>query len=435
MNTAIRIALCGIIVCIVSSGATFAAPLPSLTLDQAVKEAKDMSPELKRAESAAEASSWGRLESFAAYLPKVNFRVDHFLDYKFQQLHFGVQSVDAAYPLTLLTIEGTWTLFDGFAGWNNYQASRLQYSAAQDKLNRVDFQLSKEVQLRFYQALAAQFLADVANQNIQTLEEHLNEARIRQKAGVATQFDVLRIEVQLEEARSDKVLSDDQVAITRMKLGQVMGEENDSRLLDGTLPVPKADLVPQDLSLEIKSRPDISAQVKQEEANERSAAAAKAHWLPRFSLFANAQRYDNISNRIDIGSQFNNAYAVGMTLSWSILSGGSDYARQQSAYYHSEESKYGLAGVLLQTETDFKVAKRRYFYGITQYQARVRAVAKAEESVRLAKIGLKAGTRTNTEMLDAELDLMRTRAGVIRAQADAFETLINLELATERNFL
>jgi outer membrane protein TolC len=49
--------------------------------------------------------------------------------------------------------------------------------------------------------------------------------------------------------------------------------------------------------------------------------------------------------------------------------------------------------------------------------------------VRLATLGLKAGTRTHTEVLDAELELFRARAGVIKAQADAMEAFINLELS------
>jgi ATP-binding cassette subfamily F protein 3 len=56
----------------------------------------------------------------------------------------------------------------------------------------------------------------------------------------------------------------------------------------------------------------------------------------------------------------------------------------------------------------------------------------AEESVRLAKLAFKAGNGTNTEVLDAELDLFRSRAGIVRAQMDAAEALLNLESALGR---
>ena len=49
--------------------------------------------------------------------------------------------------------------------------------------------------------------------------------------------------------------------------------------------------------------------------------------------------------------------------------------------------------------------------------------------VRLATIAVKAGTKTHAETLDAELELFRARAGLIRAQIDASEALANLELA------
>jgi outer membrane protein TolC len=49
--------------------------------------------------------------------------------------------------------------------------------------------------------------------------------------------------------------------------------------------------------------------------------------------------------------------------------------------------------------------------------------------VRLARLSYDAGSRTNTDVLDAELDLFRTRAGVVQSQLSAAEALINLELA------
>jgi outer membrane protein TolC len=48
----------------------------------------------------------------------------------------------------------------------------------------------------------------------------------------------------------------------------------------------------------------------------------------------------------------------------------------------------------------------------------------------LAQEGRRAGVRTSTELLDAESDLFRSRAGLITAQMGAIEALVNLELVS-----
>ncbi|MNL85200.1 hypothetical protein D3C87_2134340 [compost metagenome] len=49
--------------------------------------------------------------------------------------------------------------------------------------------------------------------------------------------------------------------------------------------------------------------------------------------------------------------------------------------------------------------------------------------MRLAHGALRAGALTNTEVLDAVLDLNRAKASAVRAQIDAVEALGSLELA------
>ena len=56
-------------------------------------------------------------------------------------------------------------------------------------------------------------------------------------------------------------------------------------------------------------------------------------------------------------------------------------------------------------------------------------ITKSKESVRLAKEGRRVGTRSNTDLLDAESDLYKSEAGAISAQIGAMEALINLELS------
>jgi outer membrane protein TolC len=88
--------------------------------------------------------------------------------------------------------------------------------------------------------------------------------------------------------------------------------------------------------------------------------------------------------------------------------------------------------MILSSANEVEFWKRRYLNSSVLYSAKLRSVEASKESVRIYQNGLKAGTRTNSDLLDAELDLDRSEAGVVKAQLDAIEALLNLELAIGR---
>ena len=56
-------------------------------------------------------------------------------------------------------------------------------------------------------------------------------------------------------------------------------------------------------------------------------------------------------------------------------------------------------------------------------------IERSAEALRLSKAGRKVGVRTNTDILDAQSDLNRSKIAQINAQIGTIESLINLELA------
>lgn len=53
----------------------------------------------------------------------------------------------------------------------------------------------------------------------------------------------------------------------------------------------------------------------------------------------------------------------------------------------------------------------------------------AEEAVRLAQGAVRVGTRTNTDVLDAMVELNRAKASLVKAQIDSIDSLGSVELA------
>ena len=270
----------------------------------------------------------------------------------------------------------------------------------------------------------------MAAQNVKTLEDHLKDVKLFKSAGVSTNYDVLRVDVQMSEAKSELLNTADNIAIERDNLSEVMGFLSDQRQVTGTLPVLTAALV-QSASLDdVAGRGDLQALESRTEAYDYQETAAGKYWFPRFWLYGQYDYYNNKSNGLFDGSSYRNAYQIGLSLTWNIFDGLTSYARsKQSVAEHFQADKTLQIGKI-KAKQDLEFWKRKFVYFCSIYHARVEDIQKSTESVRLAKEGRRAGIRTNSDLLDAELELFRARAGAVNAQLGSTEALIHVELAT-----
>ena len=414
-----------------------AGPMP-LTVPDAIEAGRRNSPELRRLELAVEAASWKKWETLSGHLPQFALNSNYFLAAKYPVLSVSLVpqqpaiTIPSAYPQTNIEVSGSWTFFDGLGTWNLYQAAALGHEAAELELRSAQFHTAESIRVKFFHALAAQQLAEVANQNIETLEHHLHLVEVSEQAGTGTRVDVLRLKAQLEEARAEKILADDNVELAKRILGEVMGLNEAPQTLSASLPVPDENKVARALELKVQDRQDYQAQAKREAASDRMNAAGWGPFAPRISLFAVEQFYgynSTFSPSIVATQGLNNASALGLKLTWNLFDGGSSIARKAQLDAQAKQTVELTRKMLLSATSEFETWKRRYHYNVALFRARQRSVEQSEESVRLAEISVKAGTKTHSEVLDAERDLFRSRAGVIQAQLAAAEALSNLELA------
>jgi outer membrane protein TolC len=406
----------------------------ALDVDSAVAAARQSNPRWLQARAVAEEAAWQPLEALSGNLIKLSVSGTHLFNVKYQlvDLTLGGQAIEfpEIYPQTQLALTASWTLFDGFKTPRETSAAYLTSRAANLELERAAFQLERAVRLRFHQALAAQALAEVAEQNVRTLEDHLKRAQALLRSGEATRFDVLRIQVQLEEAIPEKQAADDAIVIARRALTESMGGEGEGRELAGKLPDPREGRVPPELVVDLSARPDLRAVALRSDAADELRGAAGAWWWPRFSLFAQLEGYNNFD--ASLTSNYRNDYAFGLSLSWSLFDAQA-IARAGMAAARRDSAEQARRQEELRAPVDFETWKRRYGQDVALFKARSRAIESAEEALRLARSGFSAGTRTGTDVLDAEADLTRARAGLIRAQVDAEEAITNLELALGRS--
>ncbi len=408
-----------------------------LTLDQAEEEASLNSPKIASLRAAADSASWKRVEDLSGFLPNVSLQAQRLLDYKYQvfdvNLGGGAMSVPQIIPNSSYSLNAYMPLFDGFANVRRYRAGRSLENSAQGDLSWAEFQLNQEIKLKFYQAMAAVKLSEVARQNVKTLEEHLQKTQVQRRGGVSTQFDVLRIEVQLSDAKADEIQAGDNVEISRKMLAEAMGTENNDFEVVGDLPTPSVGLVASLQMPKPESRSDVRALLAKDQATYEVSKIADNYYFPKIGLNYQYFYYNNRDNSFLDNTPYRNAWQLGVTLTWNLFDGMTSIAKSHEIDDDYIRSQKGVRQALLHIPVEFENWKKRFSTASVNYKSKTLNVSKAQESVRLAHEGYRAGTRTNSEVLDAELDLFRARAGVVATQLGAEEALINLESVLGRN--
>jgi outer membrane protein TolC len=331
-------------------------------------------------------------------------------------------------PSSILVLQTSLPLFEGFSSINRYRASSENESASVNELNWTHFKMEMDVSLAFYKAIASKTLKEVAEKNLTVLQNHLKEVQLFKKSGMATNYDVLRVEVQVSNAQTDFLNAVDNVAINEQNLLEIMGANKGEIQLTGTLPILEKQL-PDLNNIDFHKRSDIQAMKNRTNTLEYADFAQDAFWVPRLSLVGQYQYYNNLTDSLTDSEKYRSAYQIGFQLNWNIFDGMVSFSKSKETTEQFIQAEKTLRIMELKAEKDFDIGKRKYNYFISFYKARINDIAKSQESVRLAREGRRVGARTNTDLLDAESDLYKSEAGAINAQIGALEALINLQLS------
>jgi outer membrane protein len=406
----------------------------ALTLEEAIQQSSGSSHEIKQLRLQADSAQLAETKAMAGFMPRLDFNAHHLFSEKFQELEieFGGANftMPAIQPYSSADLTASVEIFGGFKTVNELEAAKLASAAEQHRLTRAELKLRAQIRTLFYRALGSQVLVEVSEQNIHTLQSHMKDVLSRLRGGVSTKFDTLRVEVQLEEAQSEKISVENAAVVARAQLFEAIGLEDDHRPLAGKLPENLAQYDISKINLKDVRRDDRQALTLETDEYAYLAKAAQAHWSPHVSLFGSREWYNNINHSIwESDQRFKDAYSVGVALKWNLFDGGADLASQRQAALAQQISDEKLKQLDQAIPVNLEEAQRRLSYDVINYQTKIVSIKKAEEAVRLARGALRAGTLTNTEVLDVVLDLNRAKAAAVKSQMDAIEAMGQLEMA------
>ena len=434
--------------CALSALAALAAALPAagtgadepaarrMTLAEVVAYGLAHSPDLARSEKGVDGARARLRSSRARHLPSIN--LDANLMYWDKELSFDLAipglppadptiirerltttaSATAVLPLVQQIQIGAAVAVDR----HGVEASEREHASA-----RLD--VAAGAASSYLNVLLARATRDIASSRAKLVSAQLERSRVLQQGGVLGRVDVMRLEAALAAARRDEISAAASAASAEDALGFAIGMPDGTRVetVDDLPEQPSAP--PMDPAAAVAAatqrRPELGV------ARARAAQARSGASVQKSGLLPSLNAVGTVQHNTGNGPfSAENAWFVGLNLSWTVWDWLSTYNSYRAASYQADQAD--LAAIRLGDQVRLEVRRRareaRAAYD-TLAVARAGLTA-SEEAFRIQEVRFREGATTTTELLSAETELAEARIGYATARHSYFLQLAALARAT-----
>jgi outer membrane protein TolC len=313
------------------------------------------------------------------------------------------------------------TLYAGGGVVAGIKGAQYTLDAAVLELRSIINDALLDVRTRFYTVLVNRQKIKVQEQNVELIERQLQDVKNRFDAGTVSNFEVLRAEVAVANAKVPLITArnDYRLAIEelRFSLGFTTATEPDVTKVPeflGTLDFTPATFdLRSALATAREQRPDLQRLRRLQTAAEEGVIARRAGYYPNLSLFG---AYDS-RKTFGLGSfsQDHDGFTVGLQSSWNVFDGRATAGRVAQARSFLEQAKLAVAEAQLSVDVDVRRSISTFQQANELAEASKKVVEQAEEAVRLANARYSAGTATQLDVLTSQVDLTTARLNQVQA--------------------
>ncbi len=330
------------------------------------------------------------------------------------------QSFPASSHAWSLSMTASQVIYAGGGVRSAVKSTELAREAALLELKGVVNEALLDVRVKFYDILLAREKIKVQESNAELLAQQLKNATDRFDAGTVSAFEKLRAEVALANSQVPLITARNAYRLAiealRQSLGFVSVTPETLRKVPeflGTLDyVPVAFDLQASLDAARASRPELARLAKLVDAGVSSVTTAKANRYPSVSAFGGWQLFRGTT---DSFRDSRDGWLIGVQSEWNIFDGGATGGRVAQARSAVEQSRLGLGEQSLAIDVEVRRALSSFQEAHELAEASQKVVAQAEESLRLANARYGAGTATQLDVLQSQVDLTTARTNQIQS--------------------
>jgi len=389
-----------------------------LSIEDCLKLALTNNKILQRIIQEKEIARGERLKSYSAILPSVGLTADYLRLDKVSSL-----SIPAGPTITMGDVDNysvglrvTQPIFAGGAITAKINAARL-FSLLTDQTVRAAVQdLIYTATHCYYDVLLNQHLSQISADAVRSAEAHLNSVRQRRQGGVASDFDVLRAEVELSNFQAELIQNKNAINIAKTRLLKTMGvsQDSDFTLSDELEYVSSKMTMAEAVEVAYRNRPDLFSREFDINYQKQLLKIARSRYWPSISGY-----YDNTWSKPDPHNrmviEWGHLWQAGVMATLPIFDG---LSREGEIIQQKARIK--------QAQIDLIDAEETALFELTSAQLSIEDAeefvesqrlnfVRAEEGLRLAEVGYKEGTNTQVEMIDAQAALTTARVNYYQA--------------------
>ena len=270
----------------------------------------------------------------------------------------------------------------------------------------------------------------LAESYVQLLQRMDSDVTKMIKTGVATRANALTVSVKLNEAEMALTKVDNGLSLARMLLCQLCGLpldtqftlEDENKELSSTAGGNSA----FDMSTALSRRPDLRSLELVADIYDKKIKLARSENLPQLALVGN-YLLTNPSVFNGFEKKFKGMFNIGVTLSAPLFRWGEGRNKVRAAKAQAAAALYQLDEAREKVELQVNQASFRVTEANKAFARAVKNCERAEENLRTASVGFKAGVIPTSDMLEAQTAWVSAQSEMVDAAIDVRLTQVYLQ--------
>lgn len=391
-----------------------------ISLAEALVLAESNSPSLEQSASAVEVARYTELNAWGQFLPDLSLRYQYANASSGRLDPTGQGIVQTSYSAQL---GGSVDLFRGFRRFTDLRGAKRGVEASEARFRESEYTTAEAVKIAFFNAVANRELVRVESDRVERQEDQLSFVQQQLSLGRATRSDLLRSQVDLNNARVALLNAENAARTSQFALAEAVGvmeplEPAESAELEAAaLPWDRQEL----LSMALSGAPSLVSARAQASADEASVASAKAAYLPTLT-FSGGWAWSNV----EFPPQ-NRSWSVALSGSLPLFNGFSREAQLYQARARADQSRSQERAAELALRKDMDQAIGTIEAALASIGLASQTVELSREDLRVTQERYRLGLATILDLQAAQITLLQAEVDLIRRRFDYQLGLARLE--------
>ena len=321
----------------------------------------------------------------------------------------------------------TQVIFD-FGLWNTYTQAQFQTKADAITFDQARQTLVTSVSQAYFNILQAEDNLKFAQSSQNWNHELLKQTQQKYDVGLAAITDVQSTKAQYEQAVAQTVSAQNSLDNAYESLAQITGVQMRNIVplkTDFPFVKPKPDNINAWLNVAMKNNLTVVQNQFLVDVAKKQVNIDWGAFLPSASLQATSNSTANYQSVPSSTTYTNN---IGITGTWVLLNGGTDYSTVKQDKFNLKAAEYNLLQSQRDTESNLRQAYLSVIADISQVKAFEQSVISNESSLKAMRAQYNVGTSTIVDLLNQQQQLLNAQQQYAQAKYQYINDILNLKL-------